>query len=309
MSAPNNFEPGRARHVTITLVTGSPIGLTIRRLANSDAVVLTCSRELLPRAWEEPETKRSGVYILLGIAPDNAGILAAYVGKATSIRDRIRQHCGRAFLQTAMLIAADDQLTDEQTSYIESRLATILESSRMVSIIGTRRPKVATIRGDLRDAAEKFLSDALLLLGPIEPMLALVATTASARRGRAEYPIESEVLRTRERSLGGELFEMRRGRAYALARRTRSGGLRVIAGSRLVKAIGPRLPKKWVALREQLLLSGGVAPTADADVVMLLRDADMPTKRSAACLVAGDLVNHSRMWRQIAPPTRASKAL
>jgi hypothetical protein len=60
----------RARTIHLILESRDAIGPSIRRLGNSDCIVLTFPRDALRRVSTWPELHRSGIYLLIAPQPE-----------------------------------------------------------------------------------------------------------------------------------------------------------------------------------------------------------------------------------------------
>lgn len=309
MSSKDLPPPRDPRQLRIRLSAGDPIGVSVRRLSNSDAVVVTCPREALKHAWEHPETSRTGVYILLGLDGEAPDYMSAYVGRARNVRKRIEAHTldtrTRSFLQAAMIVSADDQMSEGQAAAIEVSLIRQLSASQMVRVLNTQG-SAQHLKLEQKAIADRLLADALLLLGPVEPLFALVATTAAAVEAKLNRPLDprqwAEHVR-RELLNGGELFQMARDGTRALARRT-SAGMRVLRGSFVAAVNLPSLSHGLADTRNRLTQSFGLVAIGRRDLLLLMRDADFRSARAAACFVAGRRVCGRGAWQLVSPPPR-----
>lgn len=295
--------PADGRTIHLSLETPDPMGPSIRRLANSDAVLLTFPRDAFRRMAIRSEMSRRGVYLLISPGMSARHAISAYVGRTSNVRKRLVQH-DRArrramVIQIAVLVSADDQLTDEQTSYVERRLIQLLAATDMVDVENAPANPAVPLRPDLRLGAERFLRDGLLLLGPVEPLLGMVAATAFSqqRTGDARDASGAHDSWSRRPAFGGVLLEFRRGPYRGLALRTVGRGMRILAGACMAPEIDRRLPARDVTTHSRLLSSGGLVPSGKDGPLMLMRDIDVASPTAAASLIAGRRVWGYQAWK------------
>ena len=181
-------EPRRPKAVQVSLEGPDALGTSVRRLANSSAIAVTFTRDALKRVSAWPELSRRGVYILIApAAGDHA--FRVYVGQAQNVLQRLKKHeRNREFpryLQVAVVVSTDDQMRGDVAFYLEQRMIQALVMVDMV-MVENRSLRFPTLHEADQIVAEQFFRDALLLLGPVEPMAAMVASTIASLERRNE---------------------------------------------------------------------------------------------------------------------------
>ncbi|TAM66214.1 MAG: GIY-YIG nuclease family protein [Microbacteriaceae bacterium] len=136
------MSPGK--QVLLYLVDGKPGGLRTAEIANWTGHVVAAPRSELSRLLLREETRRSGVYLLLGDDPESSqpGRARVYIGESDEVATRLRQHhdkkdwWDRAVIVTSQ--AQAQQLTKSQVRYLESQLiARAKQTARAVLDNGT----------------------------------------------------------------------------------------------------------------------------------------------------------------------------
>lgn len=169
--------------IRISLAGQKSNGHSIRRMDGSNAIVTTFPivDTAALRFWRN--LAGPVVYVLVDRGADNVPL-------------RLRLGVGRpqhpeACLQVALLSHARGHLTHAQARYLKRRLASVFAATCLVEITSPTA-RTAPLPRRLIEPTERFLRDALLLLGPIEPMLGLIASTAATLDRRAPAPTSPE---------------------------------------------------------------------------------------------------------------------
>ena len=83
--------------------------------------VLMTSRNQISEALKRPETKRTGVYLLMGDLGNGPQI---YIGETEDISQRIKDHTDKKDWWTSAIMITDtgDELNKAHVKYLESRL-------------------------------------------------------------------------------------------------------------------------------------------------------------------------------------------
>ncbi len=293
-----NLQPGpRARTIHLVLESRDPIGPSIRRLGNSDCVVVTFPRDALRRVATWPELDRGGVYLLIAPASGDHA-LRVYVGEARNLLNRLNGHerdrTDPRYIQIATITSADDQLREDVATYVEQRLIWTPQQTGLVDV-ENRCPAYPPLPVDVRIVAERFLRDALLLLGPVEPLAGMVAATVATqerlrRFGSDQGPQPIAPL------AGDQLYELKRDNCHAFAIKSADRGMHVLAGARIATSVHYTLPKRSAELRQRLLADGSLVASPAAGALILIRDIDVYSPAGAANLVTGRRMDGYHSW-------------
>ena len=135
----------QGRSIRLFLVDGTPNGLLTAEIMNWTGHVLTGPRSKLAELVQRPECGRTGVYFLVGTAPDNSLRPQVYIGESDDVGKRLKQHNrpeeqgGKDFWERVCLVTSKDQnLTKAHVKYLESLLIGIAgELGRCELINGT----------------------------------------------------------------------------------------------------------------------------------------------------------------------------
>lgn len=291
--------PGlRARTIHLILESRDPIGPSIRRLGGSDCIVVTFPRDALRRVSTWPELHRSGVYLLIAPASGDR-TLRIYVGEARHLLNRLdgheRDRLDPRYIQIAALTSADDQLREDVAAYIEQRLIGTLHQSGIIEV-ENRSPTLPPLPVDVQITAERFLRDALLLLGPIEPMTGMVAVSVAVQERLRQFK-DTDGPQPIAPLAGDEIYELKRDHCHAFAIKSAERGMFVLAGARISREIHYTLPKRSAELRRRLLADGSLVHAPEANALILIRDIDVFSPAGAANLVTGRRMDGYHSWQ------------
>ncbi len=199
------------------------------------------------------------------------------------------------YVQIAAITSADDQLREDVAAYIEQRLIWTLHQSGLVEV-DNRSPTLPPLPVDVQISAERFLRDALLLLGPVEPLVGMVAVSVSLQERLRQFR-DIDGPRPIAPLVGDELYELKRDHCHAFAIKSADRSMRVLAGARISHEIHYTLPKRSAELRRRLLADGSLVHAPDAGALILIRDIDVFSPAGAANLVTGRRMDGYHSWQ------------
>lgn len=290
--------PGpQPRTVHIILESPSPIGPSIRRLSHSNCIVTTFPRNALHRVACWPELDRPGIYVL--VAPSVGDFaLRTFVGQASnllqSVRDHERNRLSQRDIQIITIASTDNQLHGDVVQYTEQRLIWTLNETRLVEI-DNHSSTCPVLPADIRIRAERFFQDALLLLGPVEPMMGLVAATIAGQERKRSFG--NDVRPQHVNSFPGEqLYELKQGRCHAFAIKSLNRTVRVLAGAMVATEVNDTLSRRSAAFRRRLIADGSLVHSPEAGTFILTRDIEVSSPAGAADLVTGRRMDWGHGW-------------
>lgn len=152
------------RSLELFFIDGRPDGMLTAEMFNWTGHVLRIPRTQIKQGLDRPESKHTGVYVLLG---QNDGVPTAYIGEAKNMRARIAQHVsGKDWWDEVILVSTTgDKLHKAHVKYLESRLVEIARSVGKMTLENSSTPP----RSSLTEAAlanmESFL-DTLNMVFP-----------------------------------------------------------------------------------------------------------------------------------------------
>lgn len=222
-----------------------------------------------------------------------------YVGQAQNVLQRLKKHeRSREFpryLQCAIIVSTDDQMRGDVALYIEQRMIQALVLSGMV-MVENRSLRFPALHKDDQIVAEQFFRDALLLLGPVEPMAAMVAATIASQERRNEL-VDLNASRGRRFLQNNVIYEFRRDGCQAFAIHTAGHGMRVLAGATIIDEEHCSLPPRCKQLRDRLRAAQSLVRGPEDGCMILLTDVDLFSQTGAADFVAGRRTLGTRLWK------------
>lgn len=153
------------------LADGTPGGLLTAEIMNWTGHIMAAPRSELRDLLTREETKRTGVYILLGEDPDALGGLRAYIGEGDNVSRRLYHHSrdvvknGKDFWDRAVVLTSKDMnLTKAHVRYLESRFIEIAREAKRAGLENGTAPEVQRLpEADVSDM-EYFIEQAKIIL-------------------------------------------------------------------------------------------------------------------------------------------------
>jgi hypothetical protein len=270
--------------VRLFLVDGTPGGLVTAEIMNWTGHLIAGPRSDLSSLLRREESHRTGVYLLLGDAPESAGGVRLYVGEGDDISTRLGKHAReKDFWERAVVITSkDSNLTKAHARYLEARLIQISRGARRSELENeTSPPLISLPEADVSDM-EFFISQASIAL----PVLGINAFRA---------PILADVIQPKDDTAHGSevQFILANRREGWLARAVEvDGEFMVLAGS------GARLVHNgngsYVPLRRRLEADGTI--DASGDTAVFTRTQVFASPSAAASVVGGRSANGRTSW-------------
>ncbi len=226
--------------------------------------------------WLAKNSKREGVYILIGSDPaTNAP--RAYIGEAEVIRERLKQHRTKEFSSAIVFVSKDENLTKAHVRYLESRL--LAEASQVKRFIleqnqagGSRLPESD------REDMEVFLAHIRQLL----PVLG--------------SDILSPIAQLSENTQQGVLLFCRIKGAEAKGQRTASGFV-IYQGSTAVLDQRPSAESSpFISEKRKQLAADGTLVEREG-FLLFTRNAEFLSPSGAATVIHGGTANGLVAWK------------
>lgn len=286
-----------ARSIHIVVEDDDPVGTSLRRLDSSDCIAISFPRHALRRVSSWPEMNRRGIYVLVAPALGDCA-LRMYVGQAQSVADRLISHekdrIDQRYVQTIVITSADNQMREDTAKVIEQELIQKLRLTGLVEI-DNQSLHSPRLQAGAYGSARHFLKDALMLMGPVEPMAGLVAATAACQERKRIFTKQSAPCKP-DALVGEMIYELRRSYCHAFAIKTCGRGMRVLAGARIASNVHHTLPQPSIALRRRLIADGSLVYSLDTPALVLIRDTDAISATAAASLVTGRKADGYHSW-------------
>jgi len=286
------------KQVRLYLVDGNPGGLLTAEIMNWTGHVVAAPRSDLAHVMARDESKRTGVYILLGDDPETASGTAVYVGEGDEIGSRLRQHAraesagGKDFWDRVILLTSkDSNLTKAHARYLEARLIVAARDARRASVKnGTTPPLIQLPEADVADM-EFYLAQAQIVL-PILGVNVFRAVKPTSAPQPDDIDVEAGAVTTS--SSPEFVCEIRKHSLRARAQEV-DGEFTVMAGGFFRASwTGTRHP--GYERMHELFLKDGTLKLIDDERAQLTRDVVFSSPSAAAAVMAGRAANGRTSW-------------
>ena len=131
--------------IRLFLIDGDAQGLRTAEVMNWTGQLVVGPRSLLKNLGQRPESRKTGIYILVGRDPEDFTSTVVYVGESDNVYDRLTSHNSdpkKDFWESTILVTSkDENLTKTDVRYLESRLiGTAVRANRAKLANGTSPP-------------------------------------------------------------------------------------------------------------------------------------------------------------------------
>jgi hypothetical protein len=273
------------KQIKIFLVDGTPTGLRTAELGLSTCKAVMAPRSQLAELQRREEASRTGVYLLVGPDNQDARRDALYIGEGDNVFKRIRAHDNNDdmefWVQVALFVSKDDNLTKAHVRFLEARLVQMADEAKQAVVVNHQRPVGGQLPEADRAEMEELIEHIVLLAGTLGIHGFRSSRQVSARPG-AEQPEPG--LRLHYSGRGWDAHSV-----------FRDGEFLVLAGStaRLDEAnslIDSSRAKRAALIADGVLVHDGVS-------LRFTQDHVFNSASGAATAVAGGTVNGKRAWK------------
>lgn len=283
----------KGKTIRLYLVDGSATGMLTAEIINWTGKVLVSSRSRLPEVAKREESRRTGVYFLVGQDPENPNRDCVYVGEGDSVVSRLVHHdkdeAKDYWSRTVLVVSKDENLTKSHGRYLESRLLQMSKAAGRARIVnGTAPPCPPLPEPDIADM-EAFLQHIELVLPAIGFTFLQPKPSADAHTDKQDT---------------SPLFVLDRVGAKAKAREV-EGEFVVLKGSTARRA-GVDSWTSYKGLRDQLVQDGKLVPTGDDDFFEFPADVPFSSPSAAASVIMARNANGRKEWKAEATGMRYS---
>lgn len=284
------------RSLRLFLVDGSPTGVITAELGGSTVKAVVSSRTSLPHLVAREESRRTGVYLLLGADAEEPDRPLAYVGEADVVSSRLAQHDNDKekdfFHRVVLIVSKDENLTKAHARYLESRLIGAVDEARRAKLVNGTRPEPCQLPEADRADMERFLQEIHVLL----PILGFDILRPAGRRDHAVG--SSPAIGTHNASLVEEIFVFRESGTNAKGREDGDEFI-VLAGSvakkNEVQSCGEGIKRERLRLMEE----GKIIPATDPNFLTFKYDVAFNSSSGAASVIYGGNVSGPQYWKHV----------
>jgi hypothetical protein len=301
------------RTVRVFLVDGNPSGILIAEIMNFSGKVIVAPRSRIGELQQRPESKRTGVYFLVGDDPENLDREIVYIGETDNIYARLTSHKNKHFdgeeagsrkdagvdedegsadfwTRVAFVTSTDDNLTKAHVRHLESILISKVIDANRATIKNVNAPALEkqqlpeSDRADMQNFVNQLQLQLTILgfsfLKP-KPVQAIKdsATSVSALSLTSTEPT----------------FELSQKDVKAQAREVNEEFV-VLKGSS-ARAEGVQSWTAYKALRQRLVDESKLIPGPDQSMLLYAEDVPFKSPSAAACVTLGRNANGRTEWR------------
>lgn len=270
--------------IRLYLADGIPTGILTAEIINWTGKVIVAPRTRLAELATRLESRRTGVYLLIGPDPEAASKDRVYVGEGDNVLTRLTSHdrddSKDFFTRIVVISSKDENLTKSHVRYLESRLIQMCNDAGRASVANGNYPAAPPMpEPDVADM-EFFLEQIQMIL-PVLGFPFLQSKPSASTRS----PTTSE----------SPTFEMRVAGTHARAVEI-EGEMVVLKGSTARKEGVPSWTS-FKSLRDQLVADGKLIDTNDDEYYEFVDDTTFSSPSAAAAVVAGRNTNGRITWR------------
>ncbi len=272
----------KGRGIRIFLVDGTPTGLRTAELGLSTIKAVLTPRGSLQQFAQRNESRKTGVYFLVGADPEAPTRLRIYIGEGDEVLQRILAHDKdeeKDFWDRAVVFVSKDQnLTKAHVRFLEARLVELAKEARRCTVDNRTAPVGGTLPEADAAEMEEFVEQVKILL-------AILGVNAFESPPAVEAPHHSE----------RPLTLHAKGDGYEAVCVLWDGEFVVKKDSIARSDEKPSIPAAAKEQRKQLLASGVLIQTEDG--FRFAQDFAFSSASAAAQILAGTSVNGRTFWK------------
>ena len=281
--------------IRLFLAEGTPGGLLTAEIMNWTGHVMAAPRSDVASLMKRDETRRTGIYLLLGDDPENLGEQLVYIGERDDVSNRLRQHSrnedqgGKDFWDRAIVLTSKDaNLTKAHARYLESRFILLATQTKRVRLLNSTTPETKTLpEADVSDM-EYFISQAKIVL----PVLGvnMFRSTPAREPGSAEN--KNDFL-----GQASPIFELHIKKDNLVARAQEIDGEFIIYEGSQARGGWLGADESYKKLRDKLESDGTLASATEGQHLRFTHNQVFMSPSAAAAVVVGRNANGRTEWR------------
>ncbi|MBD2498761.1 GIY-YIG nuclease family protein [Nostoc sp. FACHB-280] len=283
------------RSIRIFLVDGTATGIMTAEIMNWTGKIIVSPRSQLVSLAQRNETKRTGIYVLVGEDPSSPIKDKVYIGESDNVLKRLTQHNSNPakdfWSRTVIVISKDENLTKAHVRYLESRLIEITAQASQATLENGTSPETPSLpEPDVADM-EYFLEQLLTLLPVLNfPFATSVPTISTSLSTQANETVPT-VLQPISPIFTASSSD------YNAKAQELDGQFVILKGSTIKKETKNSLGATYRDIREQLTKDGTLVETTDGVGFQLTADVSVSSPSGAASIITGTSVNGREFWK------------
>jgi len=270
--------------IRVYLVDGISDGLKSAEIMNWTGQVLVAPRTHISRIGERSEARKTGVYALVGRDSVDPSRDIVYIGESDDVFNRLTHHNrddSKDFWEQVVLVTSkDENLTKTDVRYLESRLIEIASAARRSKLVNGTSPSTPPISDPDKAVMEDFLEKTQLAVSVMGfnflKTLRLPPTEEFNDEASPVFKLTARGIEARALEVDGEFV--------------------VLAGS-TARVDGTPTWRNNVALRDQLIVEGVLAPSPDPKFLLLTADTGFRSPSMAGSIFSAQQINGRTAWK------------
>ena len=277
--------PNNGIVVRLFLVDGDAQGLRTAEVMNWTGQIIVGSRSNLKSLGDRPESRKTGVYILVGRDPEDFTTNVVYVGESDNVYDRLKSHNGdpkKDFWESTILVTSkDENLTKTDVRYLESQLIDITTRANRAKLVNGTAPSAPPIS----EADMAVMDDFLERMSMVVSVLGYdFLRTVEVNRGvQADQDSQSPTFTLTSRGVQATAVETR-------------GEFVVLEGSTASKQPASSM-RRNVELRAKLVSDGILVDSEHPDHYVLTADTAFTSPSAAGGVISAQSINGRIAWK------------
>jgi hypothetical protein len=271
--------------IRLFLVEGDAQGLRTAEVMNWTGQLVVGPRTLLKNLGQRPESRKTGVYILVGRDPEDFTSTVVYIGESDNVYDRLTSHNSdpkKDFWESTILVTSkDENLTKTDVRYLESRLIdTATRANRAKLANGTAPPPPPISEADMA-----VMDDFLERMSMVVSVLGydFLRTVEVIRDVNVDQDTQSPTFTLTSRGVSASAVETR-------------GDFVVLKGSTARKQ-ATRTLRNNVQLRTRLVADGILVDSEDSNYYVLTADTAFTSPSAAGNVFSAQSINGRTAWK------------
>ena len=272
--------------IRVHLVDGKPSGILTAEIINWTGSVLVSPRAKLSELAKREEVRRTGIYCLVGLDPENPLRDIVYIGEGDNVLKRLMKHdqdeLKDFWTRCVVVISKDQNITKSHGRYVESRLIAMVQRAGRAKLNnGTAPPLPQMPESDVADM--EYFIEQLEIVFPVLGFNFLQPKPVISTDG--SMPSDSE----------SPLFTLNVVGAEAKAREA-NGEFVVLKGS-TARIEGRSSWTSYKALRDQLVEESTLVPDEAKEFYVFQDDVAFSSPSAGGAVVNAGNINGRTAWK------------
>jgi hypothetical protein len=271
--------------IRLFLIDGSAQGLRTAEVMNWTGQVMVGSRSNLGELGSREESKKTGVYMLVGKDLQDLTTNIVYVGESDNVYDRLKSHAKdekKDFWESTIIVTSKDaNLTKTDVRYLESRLIQITKQANRANLSNGTSPSSPPISEPDIAVMEDFLERTVMVVSVMGFDFLRTVQVETAQTDQASD--QSPVFVLTSRGVHAKAIE-------------NDGEFVVLEGS-TARRDTTRTLKNNIPLRERMISEGVFVSSEDERFYRLTANTAFASPSAAGNVFSAQSINGRTAWK------------